>query len=158
MYDRCVNFNLEWNILTRVMVWLNWLSAQETQRMTLTIRLLIWDYEEIRFTIISDSFWTYLYLYICYTWTLQFSLKFISFLLHLFLSIWVIIRLLEESHWKYLIERKYHDYQKDIFLISVIEINLNHTNIRSLLSLFYKSYQRYLIKKRDITFNKPTFS
>lgn len=158
MYDRCVNFNLEWNTLTRMMVWLNWLSAQETLRMTLTIRLLIWDYEEIRFTIISDSFWTYLYLYICYTWTLQFSLKFISFLLHLFLSIWVIIRLLEESHWKYLIERKYHDYQKDIFLISVIEINLNHTNIRSLLSLFYKSYQRYLIKKRDITFNKPTVS
>lgn len=54
MYDTCVNFNLEWNILTKVMVWLNWLSAKETQRMTLTIRLLIWDYEEIRFTIISD--------------------------------------------------------------------------------------------------------
>lgn len=39
MYDTCVNFKL---------------SAKETQRMTLTIRLLIWDYEEIRFTIISD--------------------------------------------------------------------------------------------------------
>lgn len=84
---------------------------------------------------------------ICYTQTLQFSLKFISFLLHLFRSIWIIIRLLEENHWKYLIERKYHDYQKGIFLISVIETNLIHTNVRSLLSLFYKSYQRYLIKK-----------